>query len=285
VELFLDEARLVADLVHENIVQIYQLARQDNEFFMVLEYVHGMSLRDFIRMHRILERQPPGELAVFIVSRIARGLAYAHSRVAPDGHPLNIVHRDVCPNNILITTEGLPKLTDFGVARAAPSACAERIRGLVGKLRYISPEQAACRKVDFRSDIYSLGLVLFELLTLHKAIPGTTRDEVLAAAREGRVAWDLLPEDLSEDLLRILRRMLAPVPDERYDSTDRLGYELEYHIYHKGYGPTVVTLENYLRELAPGLYRECAVPVKRPFVEQRTEKTVVLPSPDSGIPQ
>jgi len=260
IEMFIGEAKLVADLVHENIVQIYQLGHCDEGYYIVMEYVSGLSLHDFIYFHATTGQKLPIELAVFIASRIARGLAYAHSRHDRNtGDPLNIVHRDVCPNNIMITTEGLPKLGDFGIAKAANNIMPFHERGLVGKLFYMSPHQAQRRPVDFRSDIYSLGLVMFELLALRKAREGRVSD-ILMAAQEGWVDWQALSPELNEDLQAILHQMLPDDPDDCYDNTSKLARSLEYFIYHKGYGPTVVTLENYLRDNFTYLYRDASLP-------------------------
>lgn len=250
VDLFIQEAKLVADLVHENIVQIYQFGLSNDGYYIVMEYINGLPLAEFVRMHSATDCQIPEELAVFVVSRIARGLAYAHSRVGRDGKPLNIVHRDVCPNNILITTEGLPKLGDFGIANAATQA----VRAKGGKKSYMSPEQAASGPVDFRSDIYSLGLVLFELLAQRPARL-MWADQLAEAARQGWVDWASLPAAVSPPVRTILERMLQCDPLRRYGATEQLAYDLEYTIYHKGFGPTVVTLENYLHQHFPGLYR------------------------------
>ena len=245
VDLFIAEAKLVANLVHENIVQIYQLGKTGQNYYFVLEYINGISLYDFIMRHVNLQLQFPHSLAVFIASRVVRGLAYAHSRTDASGRPLNIVHCDVCPHNILITSEGLPKLTDFGIAKATSMVRSEF--GLSGKLLFMSPEQARQKALDFRSDIYSLGAVLFNMLTgkpirdLHAKL-----GEVLAQARDGAVDWDEL-SGLDKDLLGILKRMLAIEPSARYQSTDELARDLEYHIYKDGYGPTIVTLANYMR--------------------------------------
>ena len=249
IELFIQEAKLVADLVHENIVQIYQFGRTKDEYYIVMEYINGLSLAEFIRLHTMSDDRPPEELTVFIASRIARGLAYAHSRVDRGGDPLNIVHRDVCPNNILITTEGLPKLVDFGIAKAASHAV--RARG--GKRHYMPPEQAGNGAVDFRSDIYALGLVFFEMLAL-KPARHRWQHKIEAAAREGKVDWEALPAEVSPRVRGILECALQKDASQRYSSTAQFAYELEYTIYHKGYGPTVVTLENYLRDHLPGLY-------------------------------
>ncbi len=257
VELFIDEAKLVADLVHENIVQIYQLGNGELDageegYFIVMEYVHGLPLAEFIHFHGVTDMDLPVELAVFITSRIARGLAYAHSRLTADGDPMHIVHRDVCPNNILITTEGLPKLGDFGVAKAANNLFSPTDRSLIGKMLYMSPEQASRELADHRTDIYALGMVLFELLAMRQAREPWQIDP-LPAAKRGAVDWDALPAGVPADLRTILEKMLAFAPADRYEDTSQLAYELEYFIYHKGYGPTVVTLEKYLCEHFPYL--------------------------------
>ena len=249
VDLFIQEAKLVADLVHENIVQIYQFGLSSEGYYIVMEYINGLPLAEFIRLHTATGGRLPEELAVFITSRIARGLAYAHSRVDRQGAPMNIVHRDICPSNILVTTEGLPKLADFGIAKAATQV----VRAKGGKRTYMSPEQAAGGPLDSRSDIYSLGLVLFELLALRQA-RAPWPDQLADAAREGRVDWPSLPATVSEPVRTVLERMLQREPLRRYAATDQVAYDLEYLIYHKGYGPTVVTLETYLRAHFPGLY-------------------------------
>lgn len=253
VDLFIAEAKLVANLVHENIVQIYQLGKTGGSYYFVLEYINGISLYDFITLHAHRQKQIPCELAVFIASRVVRGLAYAHNRKDPYGRPLNIVHCDVCPHNILITSEGLPKLTDFGIAKA--TSMVRSGFGLSGKLLFMSPEQAKQQRIDFRSDIYSLGAVLFNMLT-RKAIrdPDGDFNAVLEQAQTGAVNWDEV-SGLDGELVGILRRMLAPDPRDRYPSTDELARDLEYHIYKDGYGPTIVALANYMQERLPHLYR------------------------------
>jgi len=250
---FIREAKLVANLIHENIVQIYQLDRYKNIYYFVIEYVDGVSLHEFVDFHSKLNKRMPSALAVFIAAQVARGLAYAHNRRGPDGLPLGIVHCDVCSHNILINTEGVPKITDFGVARETERNAAER--RLSGKLAYMAPEQARREKVDFHADIYALGIVLFYMLSGRMA-----RDvfrppmEQLTMARENCVDWSLLPEGLPGEVIGMLRRMLAADPADRYDNTARLARELEYYIYKDGYGPTIVTLADYMRELMPGRF-------------------------------
>ena len=284
VEMFIAEAKLVANLVHENIVQIYQLNQTDSQYYIVMEYVNGMALADFIGLHQGdgpsgIDRSMPSELAVFIASRIARGLAYAHSRTNCNGEPLNIVHRDVCPKNILITTEGLPKLGDFGVASAEHLQQDATQNHAIGKFSYMAPEQAAAATVDHRSDIFSLGLVLLEMLSLQRSRQ-KWRDKLMIAAVNGWVDWETLPKKTPRRLKSILQQMLALDPEKRFQSTDELAHDLEFYIYGKGYGPTVVTLEKYLRQIAPALYEvhnDSRMPDEKRIV---TETTTVFSPED-----
>lgn len=252
VKRFIEEAKLVANLVHENIVQIYQLDKYKGEYYFVLEFVDGISLYDFMEFHRKAKSSFPAKLSVFVASRIARGLAYAHSRRDADGNPLNIVHCDVCPHNILITTEGLPKITDFGIARAQNMTTYETISG---KLPFMSPEQARGEVVDFRSDIYSLGAVLFFCLT-GESVRNLKSDlkDILKQAKENYIQWEMLPDSIDPDLRRILEKSLSTDLNDRYQDTSEIARELEYYIYKDGYGPTIVTLSKYMREQMPVLF-------------------------------
>ncbi|OGV35033.1 MAG: hypothetical protein A2020_10905 [Lentisphaerae bacterium GWF2_45_14] len=248
VDMFRAEALLVANLVHENIVQIYQLGKYEGNYYFVIEYVDGITLHEFIDFHIKLKIKIPLNLAVFIASRIARGLAYAHSRTARDETPLNIVHCDVCPSNVLITTEGLPKLTDFGIAKAATMVSDGTVSG---KLPFMSPEQASGKALDFRSDIYSLGIVLFYLISgEHTRDVSNDFAKLLEQAKSNYINWGKFPDEFKNDrpLMNIIEKCLAPEADQRYCSTAELARELEYYIYKDGYGPTIVTLAKYMRE-------------------------------------
>ncbi len=252
---FIAEAMLVANLIHENIVQIYQLGKYKKEYYFVLEYVDGISLYDFIQFHERIKERLPVPLAVFITSRVARGLAYAHTRRDHNGQPMNIVHCDVCLHNILLNTEGVPKLTDFGIAKA--NIRKEERSGMSGKLPYISPEQAEVGgKIDFHSDIYSLGIVLFYLLAqkFPRNLDLVLR-EMVNDIRHNVIDWTMLPDDIDEDLMLILKKMLASRPEDRFSDTSDLARTLEYYIYKDGYGPTIVTLANYMKELLPGIFQ------------------------------
>jgi len=253
-QLCADEAKLVSDLVHENIVQILQLGRSSKgDYYVIMEYVQGLPLRHLLDHHLDHGKRIPVPLAVHIASRIARGLAYAHTFRDRNGRSLDIVHRDVCPSNILITREGLSKLIDFGVAKAVSmSWSGDDV--IAGKVQYMAPEQAECGQVDFRADQFALGSVLFEILAGELSRPDE-HDPREVRFSELDIPWDRLPSDIDPDLLGLLRRCLSPDPSDRYDKTSELATTLEWIIYRDGYGPTIQTVEAYLREQIPALYR------------------------------
>jgi eukaryotic-like serine/threonine-protein kinase len=249
-ENFIGEAKLVSDLIHTNIVQTYHLGEARGTYFIAMELIRGLNLEQFLQR---VNRQPPPlppELAVFIASRIARGLAYAHAKRDADGHLLGIVHRDVSAKNVMIAFEGDVKLTDFGIAKARGFLTHQEGEVAVGKPEYMSPEQADFRVTDRRSDLFSVGVVLAELLlgrNLFKAAtPEATRKNVLhAPIPDFRTLDPRVDDRLNGILQRALDRDLA----RRYPSADELLHDLEYCIYHKGYGPTNETLGKFVRQL------------------------------------
>ncbi|HET7585780.1 MAG TPA: serine/threonine-protein kinase [Gemmatimonadaceae bacterium] len=168
-QLFINEAKLSADLVHGNIVQIYQLGEVDGQYYITMEYIRGPTLRSMIDRHRELDWPMPTSIAAYIASRVCRALDYAHNFTTPppDSRRLDIVHRDVSPRNVMASWDGHIKLADFGIAKANTSfdPAASRTMAL-GKKHYMSPEQILGLEVDARSDVFAVGLVLFEMLSL-----------------------------------------------------------------------------------------------------------------------
>ena len=167
-QLFIDEAKLSANLVHGNIVQIYQLGEVEGQFFIAMEYIKGPTVRMVIERHRELETPIPLTIAAYIASRVCRALDFAHNFVSPEGRRLDIVHRDVSPNNVMATWDGHIKLADFGIAKATTSIdpMAKSPMMMMGKKHYMSPEQLLALEVDGRSDVFAVGVVLYELLAL-----------------------------------------------------------------------------------------------------------------------
>jgi serine/threonine-protein kinase len=253
-ENFVGEAKLVADLIHTNIVQTYHLGEFQGTAFICMELIRGVNLEQFLQRLADARRTLPQELAVFIVSRIARGLAYAHSKSDANGNVLGIVHRDINPKNIMIAWEGDVKVTDFGVAKARGFLADKEGEEVAGKPEYMSPEQANFQITDKRSDLFSAGIVLSQLLTgrnIFKAImPEDSRQLVMAAPIPNFVEFGAqhgieIPVRLNEILQRTLSRDLST----RYQTADEMLFELEHFVYHKGYGPTSETLGKFIREL------------------------------------
>ena len=250
IENFIGEAKLVADLIHTNIVQTYHLGETRGVYFIAMELIRGPNLEEFGEQLRDKGRILPKELAVFIVSRIARGLAYAHAKTDRDGKPLGIVHRDVSFKNIMIAFEGDVKLTDFGIAKARGFLVDQEGEVVAGKADYMSPEQADFKITDKRSDLFSAGVVLAHLLLGKNIFKGATPEESRLRMMHLPIPdFRALDERVDDRLNQVLCRALARELAQRYQSADELLYELEHYIYHAGYGPTNETLGRYIREL------------------------------------
>lgn len=250
IENFIGEARLVADLIHTNIVQTYHLGEANGVYFMCMELIRGVNLEQFAQQLSDKRRVLPRELAVFITSRVARGLAYAHAKTDKDGKPLGIVHRDVSFKNIMIAFEGDVKLTDFGIAKARGFLTDEEGDIIAGKADYMSPEQADFRITDKRSDLFSAGVVLAHLLLGRNIFKGDTAEE----SRQRILGHPIpdfrkLDERIDDRLNEILQRCLNRDVAQRYPNADELMTDLEYYIYKGGYGPTNETLGKFMREL------------------------------------
>lgn len=250
IENFIGEAKLVADLIHTNIVQTYHLGEARGLYFICMELIHGVNLEQFAQQLVARQRVLPVELAVFITSRVARGLAYAHAKTDDSGKSLGIVHRDVSFKNIMIALAGDVKLTDFGIAKARGFLQDNEGEVVAGKADYMSPEQADFRITDRRSDLFSTGVVLGNLLLGYNIFKGASAEE----SRERIMALPLpnfcqLNPRIDERLNEILHRTLSRDLSKRYAAADELLYDLEYFIYHKGYGPTNETLGKFMSEL------------------------------------
>ena len=250
IENFIGEAKLVADLIHTNIVQTYHLGESRGVYFIAMELIRGVNLEQFAQQLADKKKVLPRDLAVFVVSRIVRGLAYAHAKTDREGKPLGIVHRDVSFKNIMIAFEGDVKLTDFGIAKARGFLVDNEGEVVAGKADYMSPEQANFQITDKRSDLFSAGVVLGHLLLARNVFKGTTAEESRQRMMTLPIPdFRLLDDRVDDRLNQILQRALARDVSKRYPSADDLLYDLETYMYHSGYGPTNEKLGNYIREL------------------------------------
>ena len=249
---FIGEARLVADLIHSNIVQTYHLGQIGGQYFMTMEYVRGVNLEQFLDRQAELKKPLPVDLAAFIVSRVCRGLTYAHQKCGADGRLLGIVHRDVNPKNIMMAFEGDVKLMDFGIAKALNLMYNEEGQVIPGKDEYLSPEGASYAVTDGRSDLFSLGIVLTETLLGKNIFRAPNRME----SRRNILTMPIpkfatLRADIDPKLEAIIQKALQRDRDKRYQNAFEMMTDLELYLYSDRYGPTNEKLAVYLREIFP----------------------------------
>ncbi len=219
VQMFLDEARLSSRIHHANVVRVEATGEAGGLYYMVMEYLHGAPLQLFVRRLAEKQRALKHEVIVNIVAAVAAGLHAAHETKDERGEPLGIVHRDVTPQNILISYGGGVKLIDFGIAKAA-GRVHQTAKGLLkGKLRYMAPEQAAGRAVDRRTDVYALGIVLWEMLTYRKAFSARTDAELVRLVLAPKLPPpSRLNPGVAPELDGVALTALAPSPEERFQT-------------------------------------------------------------------
>ncbi len=253
VTMFIDEAKLAAQLTHPNIVQIFDLGKAGSSYYIAMEYVNGRDLRTLLRKVREYRMPFPEQVAAFVVMRVAAALDYAHRKRGFDDKELKLVHRDISPQNVILSTEGSVKLVDFGIAKAASKASHTVAGALKGKLLYMSPEQATGQPLDNRSDLYSLGLVLFELLTGERCFQADSELGVLEKVRLGRIS-DLasLNPTVSRDMAAIVNKALQKGVDHRYPSARFMERDLRDYLQRQGNPITDHDVAEYMNTLLGG---------------------------------
>src|SRR5512138_986963 len=218
IRMLVNEAKLTVQLTHNNIAQIMECGIIDGTYFISMELVNGVSMKDVMSgMLRAGQSLTPEE-SIFLVLQLLQGLDYAHKKTDPTGSPLHIVHCDVSPDNALVSFEGEVKLLDFGIARAATGLSNYKEGMLMGKLGYVAPEQASIEvRWDHRVDLFAAGIVLYELLTKQKPFPRATDVDSLVASRKARVVPPTaIDPRLPKDLDAILLKALAYDPENRF---------------------------------------------------------------------
>ncbi len=246
VERFLNEGRTLVALTHSNIVQIFDMGQVDDDYYLAMEYVPGEDLRDLMRCQT--SKWMPVGLVIAVVQRVLQGLSYAHRAVDSNGQSLGIVHRDISPSNILISTEGEVKLIDFGIAKAKTI---ESVSGVVqGKFAYMSPEQARGESLDCRTDIFSLGIVLYEMLTGIRPFEGNSDLQSLERIKNIEPKpIHALRRDVDNEFSAILAKALAKDRNERYQTADELYDAIQEYAKQNGFNDGQREIAAYFRPL------------------------------------
>jgi len=228
VSMFINEAKLAALLSHQNIVQIFDLGTTEGFYYITMEYVMGKDLRTVMQRSHARKLPLPIGHALLIASRISSALDHAHRKKDLQGRELRLVHRDISPQNVLVSYDGEIKLVDFGIAKAATQTSETRTGTLKGKLSYMSPEQAMGKPLDHRSDIFSLGIVLHELATGQRLFTGNNELALLEQVRQADIAPpSLYNAQLPPEVDALIMKALAKQPADRYQDASEMEVAVE----------------------------------------------------------
>jgi len=249
ITMFIDEAKIAVQLTHANIAQIFDLGKVGDSFFIALEYVHGKDLRAIFDRARKRGEPLPVPMACYVVMKLCEGLDYAHNKKDAAGRELNLVHRDVSPQNILLSYDGETKIIDFGIAKAAGKAGKTQAGILKGKFGYMSPEQVRGLPLDRRSDIFAVGIVLYELLTGERLFVGESDFSTLEKVRN----VEIMPPStynrrIPEELEQIVLKALSKDVDDRYQTAMDLHDDLQSFMYTSGNFFARKDLSAYMRK-------------------------------------
>ena len=284
VDRFHHEAKVLVHLNHSNIAQVYDMGDTDGTLYMAIEYVPGVDLARVVDRVRAMEAVVPVNVALYLGQQILEALGYAHRKKGGDGASLGIVHRDVSPHNVMVSYEGEVKVIDFGLAKSSARAKATLPATVLGKLGYMSPEQALAKPVDHRSDIYSAGIVLWELMTGRSLFGSGTIPEMMARmARPTIPSISELRPEVSPALEKIVLRALQTDPLARYDRADDFARSLNEIAVHEGLGISAEEVGNYVRAMCSGEYAaERALQSKLSSLAKRKSVVGAAPAPVEG---
>jgi serine/threonine-protein kinase len=250
VRMFVDEAHIASTLNHSNLVQVLDLGRSGNQYFLVLEFVDGWSLEQVRRRAQQTKLKLPVPLALYVVGALCRGLAYVHTRER-NGQPLGIVHRDLTPQNVLISQQGEVKLADFGIAKAVGKSERSATGVIKGKFAYMSPEQSQARPLDARSDLFSVGTVLYLLTTGRKPFDGPTDADIILQVRRARPEKpSTIIRDMNPDVERLINRALRADPAKRWQSAEQMADRIDAILVKLGQPSGPAPLKRWLETLS-----------------------------------
>lgn len=253
IDMLVTEAKLAVLLTHGNIAQVYDLGKVGDDYFMVMEYVDGKSVSQIMRKSSQIGEPVPIAVALHIAAEAAAGLHYMHSRTGADGQPLNIIHRDISPQNLMLTSGGTIKIIDFGIAKAATTIEITDVGVVKGKFAYMSPEQASGDPLDYRTDVFSLAVVLFEMLTGRRLFKGKDNQETLRNVRRANVPRpSLYRTDIPAGLDEIVLKALKKPRNERYETAGTLRDDLLKFLHQFQPSFHHADVAQYLRQLFQG---------------------------------
>jgi len=286
IAMFLDEARLAANLHHQNVVQVHDIGESEGEYFFAMEYLHGEDLRTMLSIVSKTRAHMPLGFVVSVISSVAAGLHYAHERRGPDKQPLNIVHRDVSPSNIFVGYDGSVKVVDFGIAKAAMRQGETRSGNLKGKVSYMSPEQCKLGAIDRRSDVYALGVVLYELATTTRLFKSDSDYLVMDAICTGKIPLPRVRRsELPNELQTIIMKALATDPERRYQTADEMRVALEEFATRAQLTASASTIAGYVHKLCgekPEPWLDSPTAADKPAASAEADADRAPPTEDLG---
>jgi serine/threonine protein kinase len=275
VQMFLNEAKIASRFNHPNIAQIYDLGETAGQYFIAMEFIHGEDLGRVMRRAWSTGQWVARHIALRIVADACQGLYYAHTRSDEQGRPLRVVHRDISPQNILISFDGAVKVVDFGIAKAADQVSMTKSGAIKGKFAYMAPEQAAGKPLDARSDIFALGLVLYELVTGVRPLKRDSELATLQAALECRIDSPSMVAEVPQELDDIVMRALAKAPDDRYADAREFQRALEQYLLHSKELATSAEVSDLMSALfADRLGEEARLGAPAPSTESSTSNPI-----------
>jgi serine/threonine protein kinase len=276
ISMFIDEAKLAAQLNHRNIVQIYDFGNQQGSYYIAMEYVFGKDLRTILKKSRDKHQRLPLTQCAYIITEAARGLEFAHNLKDHYGKPINIIHRDISPQNIFISYEGDVKIADFGIAKAASQSTETRAGVLKGKILYMSPEQAWGKTIDRRSDLYSLGVLFYEMVADRKMVEADSEFSMLEKVRNAEVEFPPeIFEKIPKSLSHIIKKALEKDPGNRYQTAHEMRVDLENHLLTTKETLSEKMISDYLKDIfCDEIEAERKILVEGPGVPE--EKTIAI---------
>ena len=274
IAMFLDEARLSAHLTHSNVAQVFDIGVGDSAYFIVMEYVDGADLKAIIEHQRKVGQLFPVEHACYIAEKLCEGLTYAHELRGPDGQPLQVIHRDMSPPNVLITKHGEVKIVDFGLAKATSQLEKSEAGMVKGKFGYLSPEAAQGLEIDHRTDIFAVGIILWEMLAGRRLFLGETDFGTVKLVQEAKIpSLSALNSAVPPELEPILSRALARDPAERYASARDFGRDLTSFLFRLGRPVTAYDIADTVRTVM--VQRKRSQPDRPSIIDKLIEEALL----------